>query len=137
MARRELWDRAEWVQKPRPCDGTANGVNAAVVTGPNFSGKSVYLKQVGILVFLAMCGSFLPCDDAIIGVVDRIFTRIESVETCTVPQSTFTIDVNNVVNGNAADGYLSGATVLRDTRPPVPSCLVTTNVPSAWASMTG
>lgn len=74
-----------------------NGVKAAVITGPNFSGKSVYLKQVGVLVFLAHVGSFLPCDDAIIGTVDRIFTRIESLETCTIPQSTFTIDLNQMV----------------------------------------
>jgi DNA mismatch repair protein MSH5 len=72
------------------------GKAAAIVTGPNFSGKSVYLKMVGVLVFLAHVGSFLPCDDAIVGVCDRIFTRIESVETCTVPQSTFTIDLNQM-----------------------------------------
>jgi len=74
----------------------AHGASAAVITGPNFSGKSVYLKMVGVLVFLAHVGSFLPCDDAIIGICDRIFTRIESVESCTVPQSTFTIDVNQM-----------------------------------------
>lgn len=78
---------------------TALGVNemsAAVITGPNFSGKSVYMKQVGLLVFLAHVGSWIPCEDAIIGVCDRIFTRIESIETCTVPQSTFTIDLNQM-----------------------------------------
>jgi len=74
----------------------AQGPAAAVVTGPNFSGKSVYLKMIGIHVFLAHVGSFLPCEDAIIGICDRIFTRIESVETCTVPQSTFTIDLNQM-----------------------------------------
>jgi len=72
------------------------GKAAAIVTGPNFSGKSVYLKMVGVLVFLAHVGSCLPCDDAIVGACDRIFTRIESVETCTVPQSTFTIDLNQM-----------------------------------------
>lgn len=56
----------------------------------------MYLKQVGVLVFLAHVGSFIPCEDAIIGVVDRIFTRIESLETCTVPQSTFTLDLNQM-----------------------------------------
>ena len=44
-------------------------------------------------VFLAHCGSFLPCDKAIIGLTDGIYTRIASAETCTVQQSTFTIDL--------------------------------------------
>ena len=74
----------------------AEGVNGAIITGPNFSGKSVYLKQVGIIVFLAHVGSFVPADDAIVGLVDRIFTRIESLETCTVAQSTFSIDLNQM-----------------------------------------
>lgn len=73
-----------------------NEMSAAVITGPNFSGKSVYMKQVGLLVFLAHVGSWIPCENAIIGVCDRIFTRIESIETCTVPQSTFTIDLNQM-----------------------------------------
>ena len=67
----------------------AEGINGAIITGPNFSGKSVYLKMVGVIVFLSQVGSFVPADDAIIGVMDRIFTRIESLETCTVAQSTF------------------------------------------------
>lgn len=50
------------------------------------AGKSVYLKQVGITVFLAHVGSFVPAKQAIIGVADRIFTRIESVESCSVAQ---------------------------------------------------
>ena len=45
------------------------------------SGKSVYLKQVGLIVYLAHIGSFIPCDRAIIGLTDKILTRIISVET--------------------------------------------------------
>ena len=74
----------------------AEGINGAIITGPNFSGKSVYLKMVGVIVFLSQVGSFVPADDAIIGVMDRIFTRIESLETCTVAQSTFGIDLNQM-----------------------------------------
>ena len=48
------------------------------------SGKSVYLKQVGLIVYLAHIGSFVPCERAIIGLTDKILTRINSVETGTV-----------------------------------------------------
>jgi len=67
-----------------------------LITGPNSSGKSVYLKQVGLIVFLAHIGSFIPADSATIGVVDRIFSRISSRETVSLAQSTFLIDVNQI-----------------------------------------
>jgi MutS domain V len=44
------------------------------------AGKSVYLKQVGVLVFLAHVGSFIPCESAVIGLTDAIFTRVASME---------------------------------------------------------
>jgi len=50
------------------------------------SGKSVYLKQVGLIVYLAHIGSFVPCERAIIGLTDKILTRINSVETGTTTQ---------------------------------------------------
>lgn len=75
-------------QKRRP----EGGRGLAVVTGPNFSGKSVYIKTVGVLTYLAHLGCFLPCQQALIGLVDGIYTRIASAETVTVQQSTFTID---------------------------------------------
>jgi DNA mismatch repair protein MSH5 len=68
--------------------------NVALITGPNTSGKSVYLKQVGLLVYLAHIGSFVPCDKAIIGLTDRILTRINSVETVSSPQSSFSLDLH-------------------------------------------
>lgn len=49
-----------------------------VITGPNNSGKSVYLKQVGLIVYMAHIGCFVPADKAIIGCVDKILTRIFS-----------------------------------------------------------
>lgn len=57
------------------------------------SGKSVYLKQVGLIVYLAHIGSFIPCDRAIIGLTDKILTRIISVETGVhnVPCSSLTL----------------------------------------------
>jgi DNA mismatch repair protein MSH5 len=70
--------------------------NVALVTGPNASGKSVYLKQVGLIVYLAHIGSFVPCERARIGLVDRMFTRISSKETVSSPQSSFAIDLQQV-----------------------------------------
>ena len=76
---------------------------AAVVTGPNSSGKSVYIKQVGIIVFLAHIGSYVPADAALIGLTDAIYTRIASRESAAVLLSTMTIDLNQ------AAGMLRGA----------------------------
>lgn len=67
-----------------------------ILTGPNASGKSVYLKQVGLIVYLAHIGSYVPAESAIIGITDRIFTRIHTRETVSVGLSTFMIDLNQV-----------------------------------------
>mgnify|MGYP001104604435 CR=1 FL=1 len=68
----------------------------AVVTGPNGCGKSVYLKSVGLVVYMAQIGCFVPAAKALVGVADRIFTRIHSLETASLRQSTFAIDVSQV-----------------------------------------
>lgn len=67
-----------------------------VVTGPNYSGKSVYSKQVALVAYLAHVGSFVPAEEARVGLVDRIFTRVASRETAAVPQSTFMIDLSQL-----------------------------------------
>ncbi|CAM9849725.1 unnamed protein product [Ectocarpus fasciculatus] len=74
----------------------ADGSRVVLITGANCSGKSVYLKQVGVTVYLAHVGSFVPAEKAVIGLTDRIFTRIATVETSSLPQSSFTIDVNQI-----------------------------------------
>ena len=71
-----------------------NRVN--IVTGPNFSGKSCYARQVGVLVYMAHTGCFLPCDAARISVVHEILVRFSAVETCAVPQSTFQVDLSQM-----------------------------------------
>jgi len=68
------------------------------ITGPNFSGKSVYIKQVGLIVFLAHLGSYVPAKSARICVVDRIFTRISSRETISVHRSSFFLDCAQIAN---------------------------------------
>lgn len=67
-----------------------------VVTGPNFSGKSCYTRQVGVLTFMAHIGCFIPCDEARISITDQILARFSSVETCAVPQSTFQLDLTQM-----------------------------------------
>jgi DNA mismatch repair protein MSH5 len=67
-----------------------------VVTGPNFSGKSCYARQVGVLVYLAHVGSYLPCDSARISIFDQILVNFGDVETCSVPQSTFQRDLTQI-----------------------------------------
>ncbi|KRZ32673.1 MutS -like protein 5, partial [Trichinella pseudospiralis] len=67
-----------------------------VLTGPNACGKSVYLKQVGLLVYLAHIGSFVPASSARIGLVDRICTRLHSTGSINDGMSTFAADVKQV-----------------------------------------
>ena len=64
-----------------------------ILTGPNNSGKSVYMRQVGLIVFLAHIGSYVPATRAIIGVTDRILTRIATRETALDDESAFMVDV--------------------------------------------
>ena len=67
-----------------------------VITGPNLSGKSCYTKHVALIVFLAHVGSFVPAAEATVGLTDRIFTRIASQDSVSVPQSTFMIDLSQL-----------------------------------------
>nr|CAB3461064.1 unnamed protein product [Digitaria exilis] len=66
-----------------------------IITGPNYSGKSIYIKQVALIVFLAHIGSFVPADSAIVGLTDRIFCAMGS-KSMTTEQSTFMIDLHQV-----------------------------------------
>ncbi|QYS94059.1 Regulation of HR towards crossover [Trichoderma simmonsii] len=79
-------------------DNTTPGrrVQALVLTGPNQSGKSVYIKQVAAIVYLAHIGSYVPADKAVIGTVDKILTRISSRESVSSTGSTFALDLKQV-----------------------------------------
>lgn len=67
-----------------------------VMTGPNYSGKSVYLKQVALIVYMAHIGSFVPAEKATIGLTDKILTRIATRESVSRDQSAFMIDLQQI-----------------------------------------
>ncbi|GJZ17601.1 DNA mismatch repair protein MSH5 isoform X4, partial [Tanacetum coccineum] len=69
--------------------------NVHIITGPNYSGKSIYIKQVALIVFLAHIGSFVPADAAKVGLTDRIFCAMGG-KLMTAEQSTFMIDLHQV-----------------------------------------
>ena len=69
-----------------------------ILTGPNASGKSCYLRQVGLIQLMAQLGSFVPAREAILGVCDRIFTRVGAVDDLATGQSTFMVEMNETAN---------------------------------------
>ena len=69
-----------------------------IVTGPNMSGKSTYIRQLALLVVMAQSGSFVPAKDAAIGLVDRIFTRVGASDELVRGQSTFMVEMTETAN---------------------------------------
>jgi DNA mismatch repair protein MutS len=69
-----------------------------VLTGPNASGKSCYLRQVGLIQLMAQTGSFVPARSAVLGICDRIFTRVGAVDDLATGQSTFMVEMNETAN---------------------------------------
>jgi len=69
-----------------------------ILTGPNASGKSCYLRQVGLIQLMAQVGSFVPARSARLGICDRIFTRVGAVDDLATGQSTFMVEMNETAN---------------------------------------
>jgi DNA mismatch repair protein MutS len=76
----------------------AKGEVVRVITGPNMSGKSTYLRQAALIALLAQMGSFVPAASAVIGLVDRIFTRIGAQDEIHAGQSTFMVEMIEAAN---------------------------------------
>ncbi|HEU4964620.1 MAG TPA: DNA mismatch repair protein MutS, partial [Bacilli bacterium] len=76
-----------------------NGENQiSLITGPNMAGKSTYMRQVALIVLLAQMGCFVPADQARIGIVDRVFTRIGASDDLAGGQSTFMVEMVELAN---------------------------------------
>ena len=74
------------------------GTDLVVLTGPNASGKSCYLRQIGLIQLLAQIGSWVPATSARIGIADRIFTRVGAVDDLAAGQSTFMVEMAETAN---------------------------------------
>ena len=86
----------KFVPNDAAMDAVANRLQ--IITGPNMSGKSTYIRQVALLVLMAQAGSFIPADSATIGLADRIFTRVGAADELSRGLSTFMLEMVETAN---------------------------------------
>jgi len=83
---------------PNDAELDADSSQIVLLTGPNMGGKSTYLRQVALIVLMAQAGSFVPADEASIGVCDRIFTRVGASDDLARGESTFMVEMIETAN---------------------------------------
>lgn len=83
---------------PNDCTMSNSDTQIILLTGPNMAGKSVYLRQVGLIVLLAQIGSYIPAESAKIGMVDKIYTRVGASDNITAGESTFLVEMQEAAN---------------------------------------
>ena len=91
----EIVSKEEYV--PNDCV-MENGINTLLITGPNMSGKSTYMRQLAIIVIMAQIGSFVPASSANLPIIDKIFTRIGASDDLVSGESTFMVEMKEARN---------------------------------------
>ncbi|MBE9219389.1 DNA mismatch repair protein MutS [Dolichospermum flos-aquae] len=93
-----LGDKETNYRATEDTEGLSLYPDLVILTGPNASGKSCYLRQVGLIQLMAQVGSFVPARSARLGICDRIFTRVGAVDDLATGQSTFMVEMNETAN---------------------------------------
>ncbi|MFI4860679.1 MAG: DNA mismatch repair protein MutS [Phycisphaerales bacterium JB063] len=83
---------------PEPLGPSTPSASLALITGPNMAGKSTYIRQTALITLLAHTGSFVPADRAVVGLTDRIFTRVGANDELHAGQSTFMVEMTETAN---------------------------------------